>query len=79
MSVITDGGAAFPLIPPAGTDGVGYPYPESGMSLRDWFAGQYLSSFTKTGPGGAEEVARQCYKMADAMLAEKMRQPTVRG
>lgn len=36
-----DGGAAFPLMPPVGADDMrapGYPYPEEGMTLRDYFA-----------------------------------------
>lgn len=35
------GGAAFPVLPPQDTAAgmaVGYPYPEPGMSLRDYFA-----------------------------------------
>ena len=48
-----DGGAAFPFSPPVddtGRSAVGYPFPELGMSLRDWFAGQalagWMASFT---------------------------------
>ena len=48
-----DGGAAFPFSPPlddTGRSAVGYPFPELGMSLRDWFAGQalagWMASFT---------------------------------
>ena len=39
------------------------------MTLRDWFAGQFLSSFD-TGPGGVSstKIAETCYIMADAML-----------
>lgn len=51
MSKIDDGGPAFPIIPPCTPDGPyvpGYPYPEPGMSLRDWFAGQALIGVVTT-------------------------------
>lgn len=32
----SNGGSAFPVVPP--TDAAGYPYPEAGMTLRDYFA-----------------------------------------
>lgn len=46
------------------------------MTLRDYFAGQWLA-----GLGGAPDlktvnrksIADDCYKMADAMLAERIR------
>ena len=37
--------AAFPLLPPCGVEGnsaAGYPYPEPGMTLRDYFAAKAL-------------------------------------
>ena len=48
----------------------------SGMSLRDWFAGQALADMAsvvdKDFPGfGMEQVAKECYRMADAMIAER--------
>ncbi len=47
-----------------------------GMSLRDWFAGQALIGLASTASSGKandhqptpDEVALQCYVMADAML-----------
>jgi|AACY02.3.fsa_nt_gi hypothetical protein len=48
---------------------------ESGMSLRDWFAGQALANsrtFFKENSGATtEDVAIQAYAVADAMLAER--------
>ena len=80
-----DGGPAFPVIPPAdyrGGSQAGYPYPDDGMSLRDWFAGQVLSGImsavcdgTHTTKRGDETpprfIARTAYGIADAMLAER--------
>ena len=46
MSEINDGGPAFPCMPPKQDIGVGqasgYPDPESGMTLRDYFAAAAL-------------------------------------
>ena len=46
----------------------------SGMSLRDWFAGQALDEMIygpntcDAGAGEAERIAKMCYVIADAML-----------
>lgn len=48
MSTINDGGSAFPIFSPIAADGypaAGYPFPESGMSLRDFFAGLALNGW----------------------------------
>ena len=68
-----DGGPAFPrqaihVKPDNDRD---YVIPaESGMSLRDWFAGQTLIATYLNGFAGPQpkERARICYEMADAML-----------
>jgi hypothetical protein len=39
-----------------------------GMSLRDWFAGQFLTTVEIIGVCDAKEISSACYKMADAML-----------
>lgn len=89
MSKIDDGGSAFPVIPPTMevADQVfpanGYPYPESGMSIRDYFAGQALAGEfasqseadgmipnSTTGEWMVDR-ARLFYRMADAMLAAR--------
>jgi hypothetical protein len=68
-----DGGPAFPR------PGFAYPngnaeYPESGMSLRDWFAGQALpwclAEFGGNAKGMTQPVEAS-YQIADAMLAER--------
>ena len=44
------------------------------MNLRDWFAGQALASFDER-VYFTEQVAEKAYRYADAMLAERMREP----
>ena len=52
------------------------PIPPPMMTLRDWFAGQVLSGVSAaliTSSGSAKEstVAKECYRLADAMLRER--------
>jgi len=70
-----EGGAAFPR---AGSD---HNVPESGMTLRDWFAGQaLLGELTQPWPEGfdldegAEMMANRAYALADAMLAKRTKE-----
>lgn len=44
--------------------------PTTGMDLRDWFAGQVLSSIIlhPQGPSTPKELAQDSYKIADAMM-----------
>ena len=68
-----DGGPAFPV---ANTDSF-----ETGMTLRDWFAGQALAGIAATPripsqrPGETiiEAHARWAYEAADEMLKERER------
>jgi len=51
---------------------------EGGLGLRDYFAGQLLRFVvtydgTEWDDGMAKKISRQCYKMADAMIAERER------
>lgn len=73
MSKIDDGGAAFPnSVQPD------FHYAETGMTLRDWFAGQIaggMAAFSGTaglsyGPG---EIAGRAYQIADAMVSARSR------
>lgn len=71
-----DGGSAFPISPPVdetGRTAVGYPYPETGMRLRDWFAGQIAAGMAAhSGTAGISygpaEIAGRSYEVADALI-----------
>lgn len=79
---INDGGSAFPIIPPLHERGFGsangYPYPENGMSLRDWFAGQAIGAVIRQCAGDQavsldsrtpeQYFADKAFGIADAML-----------
>jgi hypothetical protein len=43
-----------------------------GMSLRDWFAGQFLAGQRWSG-GTLDELAHDSYQLADAMLAARVK------
>ena len=79
-----DGGPAFPCAASpeqVNRNGDVYRYgvdAQSGMTLRDWFAGQALmGDHAQNGCALTDEkcadVAANCYAMADAMLAERAR------
>jgi hypothetical protein len=59
MNTPQDGGPAFPR-PPA------CPSSATGMTLRDWFAGQALAGAELNMPPSL--TAADCYALADAML-----------
>lgn len=82
---LADGGAAFPTLPPCGTDGTGapgYPFPEAGMSLLDYFAAKAMHAFICAPVGDVQVpmfrrvlgnkmrylLAESSYAVADAML-----------
>lgn len=68
---INDGGPAFPR----SSGGGAYGTAQSGMSLRDWFAGQALIGLLASPgvtPTGA--TVRWAYEHADAMLAARQKQ-----
>ncbi len=83
-----DGGPAFPtLVPPLNPPVLFYdqalgvsppeyigPQMQTGMTLRDWFAGQSLLSMLSQPSVDAQswaDVAHIAYAIADAMLAER--------
>jgi hypothetical protein len=69
MSAPNDGGPAFPH---AHED---YPF-QHGMSLRDWFAGQAICGIIHSGyplDSTGFPPAKYAYKLADAMLAERIK------
>ena len=61
----------------AAQTGESFPLP-GGMSLRDWFAGQYLlSDWTEPSkPNDAAGIATSAYAMADAMIEASFKIPT---
>jgi hypothetical protein len=71
-----DGGAAFPVVDGYHKDGR-HRGGESGMTLRDYFAGQalsgWLASFTGDDTPERKRIGVFCYQMADAMLAARER------
>ncbi len=77
MSAPNDGGPAFPS-PPLYPVTDNSAQPRDGMSLRDWFAGQTLCGFMASKGHSThfdpKEDAKYCYKIADAMLAERAKQ-----
>lgn len=66
-SEIDWGGQAFPT---EGGDMSGL-YPDPGMSLRDWFAGQALVSPYTHHEGSPGKIAEWAYDIADAMIAAR--------
>ena len=65
---INDGGPAFPLPDKLYEHSEISPF---GMSLRDWFAGQALTSMETTDCTDYAEIAAEAYRIADAMLAAR--------
>ena len=74
LRAIDDGGPAFPFLEKYDALGNLYAEARTGMTLRDWFAGQALTAFgvwlppKKAGEIEQETRARYAYEMADAML-----------
>ena len=64
-----NGGPAFPVNPEAHNRGDAECQVLSGMSLRDWFAGQALAGLGFMDTERTYDTdAHNCYQMADAML-----------
>lgn len=81
--IINDGGPAFPVSTSALNDGPAYGHQDgpdtwqfSGMSLRDYLAGQALHGLVKENQTkyGKEVIVKACYEYADAMLAERAKE-----
>ena len=70
-----DGGPAFPVIVEGGELSGLHPEFDSGMSLRDWFAGQALSALINSlhvdTTTSNYVFAEAAYQLADAMLNER--------
>jgi hypothetical protein len=59
-------GYAFPVI----SSDTNYVH-DTGMTLRDWFAGQALASIKDEDFASAEGVADRAYEIADAMMQRR--------
>ncbi len=74
MSNYDDGGPAFPTDMRQFENGTWFDQivdGRSGMSLRDWFAGQALVGMLAHGKWPPQDIPSQAYAAADAMLAER--------
>jgi hypothetical protein len=65
-----NGGPAYPSEQTETQGGKWNPTHRSGMTLRDWFAGQALNQATSKYPDLDDAVA-SAYKVADAMIEER--------
>lgn len=65
----SDGGPAFPR--PCGENQIRENDSSLGMSLRDYFAAAALTGSRED--ISPEEISKSCYKIADAMLAERVK------
>ncbi len=66
---IDDGGSAYPLPWAPRVKGESCPpMPPTGMSLRDYFAGQALAMFRLGDANFPRDYAGRAYEIADAML-----------
>lgn len=70
MSEIKSGGPAFPRSSQCSNDAT---IDSEGMSLRDYFAAQAMVGLIQNHAG---IVAKQAYEFADAMLAERAKEPS---
>ena len=75
---MNDGGPAFPRPSSEAVDGHGnhfFPSAETGMSLRDWFAGMALCGINSCDEAyvglESKDAANLAYDQADAMIAER--------
>lgn len=73
MSNSNDGGPAFPKADDRDpTTGQGIKQGSGGMSLRDWYVGQYIAGNRWTG-GSIDQLVADAHRVADAILATRLR------
>ena len=70
-----DGGPAFPVIPPldkgSSASAFCYPYPDAGMTLRDYFAAKAMQGICASDIGQnmtSGRIVSGSYEISDAML-----------
>lgn len=73
---INDGGPAFPRTVTIndGIDGF-TERKNNGMTLRDYFAAAALPSVDERSNGSPDDIASECYQLADAMLKAREVKP----
>ena len=64
--MINDGGPAFPHT--TQWDGITPAINHNGISIRDYFAAAALPQVDQRSHGTLDEIALECYQIADAML-----------
>jgi len=68
-------GPAFPVTLPSGESYQGH-LPHDGMTLRDYFAAKALQGMcadSSTAGTRAQDLCEECYQLADAMLAARVK------
>ena len=70
-----DGGPAFPRndTQEIGDYGAQVFKGDRGMSMRDYFAGKALPALIGKGTASLDDIARDAYGLADAMIAQRFR------
>ena len=68
---INDGGPAFPRPSVYDPEDAIFCMGQSGMSLRDWFAGQAMAGITSSSGFRPSTAAKEAYAFADAMLEKR--------
>jgi len=76
--LINDGGPAFPCASSMIVNGKQATVPAQGMTLRDYFAGKALAGMPWHREIAVKEQAKECFQIADAMLAESKRKESVK-
>ena len=75
MSIqINDGGPAFARDSHMDKQ-IGLYVQQQGMSLRDYFAAAALPSVDQRSQGNPDDIALECYQLADAMLKAREVKP----
>lgn len=69
--MVNNGGPAFPR--PNSVDGLAKDEAQTGMNVRDWFAGQALVGFISRGiaPDDYPWIADEAFRAADAMVVAR--------
>ena len=74
MTIIKDGDSAFPR-PVSWSEEGGTHRGTLGMTIRDYFAAQALAGVPWSYEISLKDQAKQCFQIADAMIAEREAKP----